>query len=98
MKIAMYYTRPFETGGIEKTMYARGKYLSEQGHDITFIYASNDSPLDMLEKWSTIGNVKHIDICKEEVFDWCIYDAVYNLNKVKVKQIKLLFCKIKINI
>lgn len=86
MKIAMYYTRPFETGGIEKTMYARGKYLSEKGHDITFIYASNDSPLDMLEKWSTIGNVKHIDICKDEIFDWCIYDAVYNLNKVKVRK------------
>ena len=74
MKIAMYYTRPFETGGIEKTMYARGKYLSEQGYDITFIYASNDSPLDMLEKWATIGNVKHIDICKDEIFDWCISD------------------------
>lgn len=86
MKIAMYYTRPFETGGVEKTMFARGKYLSEQGHDITFIYASNDSPIDMLEKWSTIGNVKHLDICKDEVFDWCIYDAVYNLKKVKVKK------------
>lgn len=86
MKIAMYYTRPFETGGIEKTMFARGKYLSEHGHDITFIYASNDSPIDMLEKWSTIGNVKHLDICKDEVFDWCIYDAVYNLKKVKVRR------------
>ena len=86
MKIAMYYTRPFETGGVEKTMYARGKYLSKQGHDITFVYASNDSPLDMLEKWSTVGNVKHIDICKDEIFDWCIYDAVYNLNKVKVRK------------
>lgn len=86
MKIAMYYTRPFETGGVEKTMYARGKYLSKQGHDITFVYASNDSPLDMLEKWSTVGNVKHIDICKDEIFDWCIYDAVYNLKKVKVRK------------
>lgn len=86
MKIALYYTRPFETGGIEKTMYARGKYLSEQGHDITFIYASNDSPIDMLEKWSTVGNVKHLDICKNEIFDWCIYDAVYNLKKVNVRR------------
>jgi len=86
MKIAMYYTRPFETGGIEKTMFSRGKYLKEHGHDITFIYASDDSPLDMLEKWATIGNVKHIDICKEEVFDYCIYDAVYNLQKVKVRK------------
>lgn len=86
MKIAMYYTRPFETGGVEKTMFARGKYLKEHGNDITFIFASNDSPIDMLEKWATIGNVKHIDICKEEVFDYCIYDAVYNLKKVKVRK------------
>lgn len=60
MKIAMYYTRPFETGGVEKTMFARGKYLAEQGHNITFVFASVDSPLDMLEKWATIGNVRHI--------------------------------------
>ena len=86
MKIAMYYTRPFETGGVEKTMYARGKYLKEQRHDITFVYASNDSPLDMLEKWATVGNVRHLDVCKDEVFDWVIYDAVYNLKKVKAKK------------
>lgn len=86
MKVALYYTRPFETGGIEKTMYARGKYLSENGIDITFIYASYDCPLDMLEKWSKVGNVKHIDICKDETFDWCIYDAVYNLKKVKARR------------
>ena len=85
MKIAMYYTRPFETGGVEKTMFARGKYLKKQGHEITFVYASNDSPLDMLEKWATIGNVRHLDICQNEVFDWVIYDAVYNLKKVKAK-------------
>jgi len=86
MKIAMYYTRPFETGGVEKTMYARGKYLKKQGHEITFVYASNDSPLDMLEKWATIGNVRHLDVCKDEVFDWVIYDAVYNLKKVKARK------------
>ena len=86
MKIAMYYTRPFETGGVEKTMYARGKYLKSKGHDITFVYASNDSPLDMLEKWATVGNVRHLDICKDEVFDWVIYDAVYNLKKVKARK------------
>lgn len=86
MKIAMYYTRPFETGGIEKTMYARGKYLASQGHDITFIYASYDSPIDMLEKWAEVGDVRHLDICSNEVFDWCIYDAVYNLKKVKVRR------------
>lgn len=85
MKIAIYYTRPFETGGVEKTMYARGKYLKSKGHEITFIYASTDSPLDMLEKWATIGNVRHIDTCKDEIFDWVIYDAVYNLKKVKAR-------------
>ena len=69
MKVALYYTRPFETGGIEKTMLARGKYLSENGFDVTFIYASYDSPIDMLEKWATVGNVKHLDICKDEVLD-----------------------------
>lgn len=86
MKIAIYYTRPFEIGGVEKTMYARGKFLKEQGHDITFVYASSDSPLDMLEKWATIGNVRHVDLVKEEIFDWVIYDAVYNLHKVKARK------------
>lgn len=85
MKIAMYYTRPFETGGVEKTMFARGKYLKKFGHEITFVYASNDSPLDMLEKWATVGDVKHVDICKDEMFDYVIYDAVYNLKKVKAR-------------
>ena len=86
MKIALYYTRPFETGGIEKTMYARGKYLASKGHEVTFIYASYDSPIDMLEKWAEVGDVRHLDICSNEVFDWCIYDAVYNLQKVKVRR------------
>lgn len=86
MKIALYYTRPFETGGIEKTMLTRGEYLSKQGHEITFIYASEDSPIDMLEKWSKVGNVRHIEMCKDEIFDWCIYDAVYNLQKVNVRR------------
>ena len=86
MKIALYYTRPFETGGVEKAMYSRGKYLASQGHDITFIYASYDSPIDMLEKWAEVGDVRHLDICSNEVFDWCIYDAVYNLKKVKVRR------------
>ena len=85
MRIAMYYTRPFETGGVEKTMYARGKYLKEHGHDITFVFASKDSPIDMLEKWATIGDVKHIDLCDNEIFDCVIYDAVYNLKKVRAK-------------
>ena len=86
MKIAMYYTRPFETGGVEKTMYARAKGLSKYGYEITFIYASNDSPLDMLEKWAEVGNVKHIEICENETFDYCLYDAVYNLKKVNARR------------
>lgn len=86
MKVALYYTRPFETGGVEKTMYERGKYLSKHGNDITFIYASNDSPVDMLDKWSEIGNVRHIDKCRDEYFDCVIYDAVYNLKKVNASR------------
>ena len=86
MNIAIYYTRPFETGGVEKTMFARGKYLKEHGHKITFVFASKDSPINMLEKWATIGDVKHIKLCENEIFDCCIYDAVYNLKKVKVRK------------
>lgn len=86
MKIAMYYTRPFETGGVEKTMLTRGKALKKAGHDITYVFASKDSPLDMLEKWAKVGKVRHIDLCNNETFDWVIYDAVYNLKSVKAKK------------
>lgn len=85
MKIALYYTRPFETGGVEKTMYARGKYLASKGYDITFIFASEDSPIDILLKWAEVGKVKHIEVV-DEVFDYCIYDAVYNLKRVKARK------------
>ena len=67
-------------------MYARGKFLKSKGHEITFIFASTDSPIDMLEKWSEIGNVRHLDICQNEIFDWVIYDAVYNLRKVNARR------------
>lgn len=86
MKIAMYYSCPFETGGIEKTMYNRAKLLSEAGNDITFVYSDQKAQLNMLEKWSKIGNVRYIDICNEEIFDLVIYDAIYNLKKVKAKK------------
>lgn len=86
MNIAIYYTRPFETGGVEKTMFARGKYLKEHGHKITFVFASKDSPTQILEKWATVGDVKHIKLCENIIFDCCIYDAVYNLKKVKVRK------------
>lgn len=86
MKVALYYTRPFETGGVEKTMYERGKYLSNNGYDITFVFASEDSPIDILLKWAEVGNVKHIDMCDDDVYDYCIYDAVYNLKRVNAKR------------
>lgn len=86
MKIAMYYSCPFETGGIEKTMYSRAKVLSNAGHDITFVYSNHDAQLNMLEKWSTIGNVRFIDAVENDIFDLVIYDAIYNLKKVKVRR------------
>ena len=81
MKIAMYYSRPFETGGIEKTMYNRGKMLTEQGYDITYVYCSFDMPLDTLEKWSGVGDVIHADYCNEH-FDFAIYDSIHNIKKI----------------
>lgn len=86
MRIAMYYSCPFETGGVEKTMYNRAKILSKAGHEITFVYSDQNAQLNMLEKWSTIGNVRYIDICQNEIFDLVIYDAIYNLKKVRAKR------------
>lgn len=86
MKIAMYYSCPFETGGIEKTMFSRAKVLSNAGNDITFIYSNHDAQLPMLEKWATIGNVRYIDLVDNDIFDLVIYDAIYNLKKVKAKK------------
>ena len=42
MKIAMYYTRPFETGGVEKEQYARAKGTSKKRlqYYFCFIYAA----------------------------------------------------------
>ena len=86
MKIAMYYSCPFETGGVEKTMYLRGKKLAQEGNEVTFIYSNNNAQLNMLEKWAEVGDVKHIDICKDEIFDCVIYDSIYNNRKVNVKK------------
>ena len=86
MKIGMYYTCPFETGGVEKTMYLRGKKLSEAGYDITFIFNHENAQLEMLEKWAEVGKVKHLSICKDEVFDVVIYDSIYNNQAVNVKK------------
>ena len=86
MKIAMYYSCPFETGGVEKTMYNRAKVLSNAGNDITFVYSNHDAQLPMLEKWATIGNVRYIDEVANDIFDLVIYDAIYNLKKVKARK------------
>ena len=86
MKIAMYYSCPFETGGVEKTMFLRGKKLAEAGYDVTFIYSNPNAQLCMLEKWATVGDVKHINICKDEVFDYVIYDSIYNNKRVNAKK------------
>ena len=86
MKIAMYYSCPFETGGVEKTMFKRAKILSDAGNDITFVYSNHDAQLPMLEKWATIGNVRYIDEAANDIFDLVIYDAIYNLKKVKARK------------
>ena len=86
MKIAMYYSCPFETGGVEKTMFSRAKILSDAGNDITFVYSNHDAQLSMLEKWATIGNVRYIDEVANDIFDLVIYDAIYNLKRVKARK------------
>ena len=65
MRIALYYSCPFETGGVEKTMYLRGKKLAEAGNEITFVYSRPEAQINMLEKWAEIGDVKYIDKVKE---------------------------------
>lgn len=86
MKIAMYYSCPFETGGVEKTMFSRAKILSSAGNDITFVYSNHDAQLPMLEKWATVGNVRYIEEVSNDIFDLVIYDAIYNLKKVKARK------------
>lgn len=86
MNIAMYYSCPFETGGVEKTMYLRAKKLSEAGHKITFVYSRKEANFNMLSKWAEVGDVKYIDRVREEWFDVAIYDAIYNLQRVNAKR------------
>lgn len=86
MKIALYYSCPFETGGVEKTMYERGKILANAGNEVTFVYSRPEAQLNMLEKWAEIGNVRYIDKVKDEWFDVVVYDAIYNLKKVNAKR------------
>ena len=86
MKIAMYYSCPFETGGVEKTMFKRAKILSDAGNDITFVYSNHDAQLPMLEKWATVGNVRYIEEVSNDIFDLVIYDAIYNLKRVKARK------------
>lgn len=80
MKIALYYRKPFEIGGVEKTILERGKLLKELGNDITFIFSEVGKNTNILELWSEVGRVinqKYIN----EFFDLVIYDSIY-LNKI----------------
>ena len=86
MKIALYYSCFHETGGIEKTLYLRGKKLKEAGNEITYVFSNQSSQLNTLERLSEIGDVKYIDYVKDEWFDLVIYDAIYSLRKVNAKK------------
>ena len=78
-KIALYYSHPFETGGVEKTMYERAKLLKKLRHKVTFVVKDFDhSPIDMADKWSEIADVCSYDFIKDEHFDIAIYDSIYN--------------------
>lgn len=78
-KIALYYSYPFETGGIEKTMYERAKVLKKLRHSITFVVKDFDhTPIDMADKWSEIADVVSFELIKDEHFDIAIYDSIYN--------------------
>lgn len=81
-KIALYYSHPFEMGGIEKTMYERAKLLKKLRHKVTFVVKDFDhSPIDMADKWSEVADVLSYELAKEEHFDIAIYDSIYN-NKI----------------
>lgn len=78
-KIALYYSHPFEMGGIEKTMLERAKLLKKLRHKVTFVVKDFDhSPIDMADKWSEVADVLSYEIAKDEHFDIAIYDSIYN--------------------
>ena len=78
-KIALYYSHPFEMGGIEKTMLERAKLLKKLRHKITFVVKDFDhSPIDMADKWSEEADVLSYELAKDEHFDIAIYDSIYN--------------------
>lgn len=84
MKIGLYYRHPWETGGVEKTMYNRGKMLSKLGHEIVYIFEGVCS-YKTLKKWSEIGKVIDVNYCDDE-FDCVIYDSIYNSKKLNSKR------------
>lgn len=87
IKVAMYYTMPFEYGGIEKTMYNRAKSLLKSNkYEITFIFVDSRSSYKRLYKWSELGKVINISEIRNEIFDYCLYDAVYNLKNVNARR------------
>ena len=78
-KIALYYSHPFEMGGIEKTMYERAKLFKKLRHKVTFVVKDFDhSPLDMADKWSEVTDVLSYELAKDEHYDIAIYDSIYN--------------------
>lgn len=78
-KIALYYSHPFEMGGVEKTMYERAKLFKKMRHKITFVVKDFDhSPIDMVDKWSEIADVCSYELVKDEHFNIAIYDSIYN--------------------
>lgn len=82
MKIVMVYNRPFESGGVEKTMYNRAKMLRQYGYEVDFIFTEQSSQINMLEKWSELGNVINSKYCNE-YYDAVLYDSIYNLPEIK---------------
>lgn len=90
-KIALYYSHPFEMGGIEKTMYERAKLLKKLKHKVTFVVKDFDhSPIDMADKWSEVADVLSYELAKEEHFDIAIYDSIYNNKRLDADMYELV--------
>jgi len=90
-KIALYYSHPFETGGVEKTMYERAKLLKKLKYKVTFVVKDFDhSPIDMADKWSEVADVLCYDLAKEEHFDIAIYDSIYNNQRLDADMYELV--------
>lgn len=81
--VVLYYSHPFEIGGVEKTMYERAKLLTKLKYKVTFAVKDFDhSPIDMADKWSEVADVVCYDLVKDKHFDIAIYDSIYNNKKL----------------